>query len=167
MHCFIRRNMWKFHHFFRIIAISVDVFCADSQEENVSYIAFVSIACKPGAVAGRAEMEAEGQQFLTLVTGFLRARPPPGKVHEVLRCSPGRADFIVSLRPSSYHKLLQCWANPSEAEVLNTYCASMSFTASCDTPVLSISGKLGSDDWLFPWQRCNSGGMFAQTILSM
>ena len=136
---------------------------ADSQEGNFLYFACVSIACKQDAVGGQSELQADGQRFLDMLAGFLRVRPPVGKVQEVLTCSPSRVDFIVSLRACVYHKLLQCWANPPEADLLSTFCAWMPFTPTGETPVLNISDKLGSADWLFPWQRCNSGGMLKNT----
>ena len=140
-------------------------FVADSQEDNASFFACVCIACKQDAVGSRSILQADGQRFLDMLTGFLRVRPLAGKVQEVLTHSSGRVDFIVSLRACFYHKLLQTWSDPSEADILNTFCASMSFTPTCETPILSISGKLGSEDWLFPWQRCTSGGVFVQRCL--
>ena len=135
---------------------------ADPQEELISYLACMSIACKQDGSMSLSQLQADGQQLLTLLAGFLRDRPPVGKVHEVLTCSPGRVDFIGSFRASSYHKLLQCWTNPSEANILNTFCASLSSTPSCEAPIICISGKLGSEHWTFPWQRFNSGGLFQQ-----
>ena len=150
---------WNLPTFNRHTSAGVFLF-ADSQEEIISYLACVSIACKQNVLVSRSQLQADGQQFLAFVAGFLRACPPVGKVHEVLTCSPDRVDIIISVRASSYHRLLRCWASPSEADILNTFCVSLYFTPSCEKPLVCISGKLGSEFWTFPWQRCNSGGMF-------
>ena len=119
-------------------------------------------------VAGSADntsierVENDGRLLCTALYSFLGVDPFPEviKVRTFLTYPIDSVKFIISLPYKWGFKLFSCWFDPEKASFLQRICSVIAFSGpATDKPIRSITDKLASPEWPFPWHVYYRPGM--------